>query len=52
MDKKKICLSEEEILNQPNDNLLGYEVRKKLWNNKSNKKKTWISRLKNFLYRN
>lgn len=31
---EKVCLTEQEILEQPNDQLLGHVVRKKLWEEK------------------
>jgi hypothetical protein len=31
MEEVKICLTEEEILNTPNNYELGEDVRKKLW---------------------
>ena len=52
MKKKKVCLTEEEILKNPNDNILGSLVRQKLWKLKSNKTKSWIQKLKNFFYQN
>ena len=47
MGKKKVCLTEEEILKNSNDNILGSLVRQKLWKIKSNKTKSWIQKLKN-----
>jgi len=36
MEEVKICLTEKEILDNPNDFELGEEVRKKYWEIKSN----------------
>jgi hypothetical protein len=52
MEKKKVCLTEEEILKNPNDNILGHLVRQKFWNIKDKKKISWMQTLKNFFSRN
>jgi hypothetical protein len=50
MKDKKVCLTEKEVLENPNDNKLGELVRKKFWNlKKDNKQKSWMTKLKNFL---
>ena len=50
MKDKKVCLTEKEVLENPNDNTLGELVRKKFWNlNKDNKQKSWMTKLKNYL---
>lgn len=50
MKDKKVCLTEKEVLENPNDNILGELVRKKFWNlKKDNKQIPWTTRLKNFL---
>jgi hypothetical protein len=52
MKDKKVCLTEKEVLENPNDNILGEMVRNKLWNlKKDNKQKSWMSKLKNYLTR-
>jgi hypothetical protein len=53
MKDKKVCLTEKEVLENPNDKVLGELVRKKFWNLKEdNKLKTWTIRLKNYLFQN
>jgi hypothetical protein len=50
MKDKKVCLTEKEVLENPNDNILGELARKKFWNlKKDNKQKSWMTKLKNFL---
>ena len=50
MKDKKVCLTEKEVLENPNDNILGELVRKKFWNlKKDNKQISWTTKLKNFL---
>jgi hypothetical protein len=50
MKDKKVCLTEKEVLENPNDNTLGELVRKKFWNlKKDDKQISWRTRLKNFL---
>jgi hypothetical protein len=51
MKDKKVCLTEKEVLENPNDNKLGELVRKKFWSLKKHKT-TWITRLKNYLTQN
>jgi hypothetical protein len=51
MKDKKVCLTEKEVLENPNDNKLGELVRKKFWSLKKDKT-TWITRLKNYLTQN
>ena len=51
MKDKKVCLTEKEVLENPNDNKLGELVRKKFWSLK-NHKTTWMTRLKNYLTQN
>ncbi len=34
MKDKKVCLTEKEVLENPNDNILGELVRKKFWSTK------------------
>jgi hypothetical protein len=46
MKDKKVCLTEKEVLENPNDNKLGELVRKKFWNlKKDNKQKSWMTKL-------
>lgn len=53
MKDKKVCLTEKEVLENPNDNILGELVRKKFWSiKKNNKQQSWTTKLKNFLTRN
>ena len=50
MKDKKVCLTEKEVLENPNDNQLGELVRKKFWNlTKDDKQNSWTTKLKNFL---
>ena len=50
MKDKKVCLTEKEVLENPNDNELGELVRKKFWNlKKDDKQNSWTTKLKNFL---
>ena len=50
MKDKKVCLTEKEVLENPNDNQLGELVRKKFWNlKKDDKQNSWTTKLKNFL---
>ena len=53
MKDKKVCLTEKEVLENPNDNVLGELVRKKFWNlKKGDKQSSWKTKLKNFLTQN
>ena len=52
MEKKKVCLTEEEILKNPNDNILGQVVRQKFLSIKDKKNVPWMHKLKNFFSRN
>ena len=48
---KEVCLTEEEVLKNPNDSSLGELVRKKFWEKKKTEKKPlskWKKILKNF----
>ena len=48
---KEVCLTEEEVLKNPNDSILGELVRKKFWENKKKEEKPlskWKRILKNF----
>ena len=49
---KEVCLTEEEVLKNPNDSLLGELVRKKFWDKKKKNEKPlrkWKKILKNLL---